>query len=1104
MLASFAAVVLFCATANNPPNTPTITEPAFDGRVVNPEDVHMETAPFSDPDAGDTHAATDWEIWLADDPQQVVWAALNITGIEKVHIHLGNGIFQGAFDGRTSLLPNTNYFLRARHKDSSGDPNTQWSPYAIRYFSTGDLSTVFPLQLDDVASSPLPTWVDGTSTPALLPAGAQPATLRIESAIGETLLQLSGGVGQNQITNPATLPAHVNIRVTIAAGGQSLALPATDLTVTDSAGVDRTIFLPAISLSASQSVYLWVSSNGSTYYGQPSQTQPVFTSLARGNGVPWSAQPGFKIEVVASGFKLPINIAFVPNAGSQPDSPYFYVIELYGTIKCVHRDYSITTYATDLLNFQPDGAFPGSGEQGLSGCAVDPATGDLFVAMLYDSAPPDGPHYPKVIRLHSTDGGRTMASQSLVLDMPGEEQGESHFISNVSIGPDGKLYVHMGDGFFTETSQDLTSFRGKILRLNLNGTAPSDNPFYNASNGISATDYIYALGFRNPFGGAWRAADNKHYEVENGPAIDRFAQVSPGQNFGFDGTDDSMRIGALYNWIPAGAPVNITFVEPTRFGGSGFPATSMGHAFVTESGPTYATGPQVYGKRIGEYTLNAAGGLVGAPFPLAEYNGSGHATCVGLAAGPDGLYFSDFYLDQGAIEPGDPGANILRIRFVGAADFTADATLGPAPLTVHFTDRSTVPSPTGRSWDFGDGTTDTSLNPTHVYAQNGVYTVRLTVTGAEGPTVLARAHYVKVGQTPTIAVIGGSLPLSSADQAVASHLTSLGYSVQTYGDLPPQRPSAQTLAAANDVVMITSTVNPANIAGEFRTANVPLVFWNSDLLQLGWEAMSEGGGQIGGQSDITITDATHPIMRGQTAGDLTVYQPASSVSYVLGDRGFDTDVLAVRSDTQDPLVMVADQGGVMLRQYVTPARRAFLFFGDSSYLQANAQARQILDQAACWAGLFDPGVSAPPVPLIAIGGANAVFTVGATGGAPLSYHWRKNGVFLSNGGRISGATSATLTISAAISTDAGDYSCDVSNRCAVTTSPAAHLTVTSCYANCDNSTTQPILNVLDFSCFLNKFAAGDPYANCDNSTTPPVLNVVDFSCFLNKFAVGCP
>ncbi len=60
-----------------------------------------------------------------------------------------------------------------------------------------------------------------------------------------------------------------------------------------------------------------------------------------------------------------------------------------------------------------------------------------------------------------------------------------------------------------------------------------------------------------------------------------------------------------------------------------------------------------------------------------------------------------------------------------------------------------------------------------------------------------------------------------------------------------------------------------------------------------------------------------------------------------------------------------------------------------------------------------------------------------------------------------------------------------------------------CYANCDGSTTPPILNVNDFICFLNTFAAADAYANCDGSTTPPVLNVLDFVCFLNSFAAGC-
>jgi hypothetical protein len=61
-----------------------------------------------------------------------------------------------------------------------------------------------------------------------------------------------------------------------------------------------------------------------------------------------------------------------------------------------------------------------------------------------------------------------------------------------------------------------------------------------------------------------------------------------------------------------------------------------------------------------------------------------------------------------------------------------------------------------------------------------------------------------------------------------------------------------------------------------------------------------------------------------------------------------------------------------------------------------------------------------------------------------------------------------------------------------------------CYANCDGSTQAPVLNVLDFNCFLNRFASGGVYGNCDGSTQSPVLNVLDFNCFLNRFAAGCP
>jgi cytochrome c len=61
-----------------------------------------------------------------------------------------------------------------------------------------------------------------------------------------------------------------------------------------------------------------------------------------------------------------------------------------------------------------------------------------------------------------------------------------------------------------------------------------------------------------------------------------------------------------------------------------------------------------------------------------------------------------------------------------------------------------------------------------------------------------------------------------------------------------------------------------------------------------------------------------------------------------------------------------------------------------------------------------------------------------------------------------------------------------------------------CYPNCDGSTTPPVLNVLDFNCFLGAFRAGHFYANCDGSTAAPILNILDFNCFLNRFSAGCP
>ena len=115
----------------------------------------------------------------------------------------------------------------------------------------------------------------------------------------------------------------------------------------------------------------------------------------------------------------------------------------------------------------------------------------------------------------------------------------------------------MGDGSDPGTALDPTSFRGKVLRVNLDGSPPPSNPFYDAGDGIDARDYTWVLGVRNPFGGDLRTADGELYIVENGPGTDRLSRGAAGTNFGWNGLDASMATGALHNWNPATGPVDL-------------------------------------------------------------------------------------------------------------------------------------------------------------------------------------------------------------------------------------------------------------------------------------------------------------------------------------------------------------------------------------------------------------------------------------------------------------------------------------------------------------------------------------------------------------------
>lgn len=658
------------AQGNSPPNTPTISEPVALSRV-SAFDVHMETLAFADPDPNDRHAASDWELWTAN-PALRIWSALAVTGGDRVHIHLADGRFEGSHAGRTFLNPSTRYRLRVRHQDDSGDPQSSWSAWATVLFDTAALDQATALELDDVVASPLPIWTDPNGLEVELPATSD-ASLRLESPTAQLLLRLDASPSPgNAITNPPALATHEPVRVVLHGGSRPgfVPLPETNLTVLGRGCHAVTIRLPAATLFPGATLVYWVSLEGQTYVGNLAQTSPSFATPARGLAAPWVVRDaGYVVEVVAQDLRMPVNLAFVPRPGPLPGDPKLYVTELYGTIRTITNDGTVLTYATGLLNYTPNGAFPGAGEQGLTGIAVDPVSGDVFASMLRYNASLAA-NDPRIVRFHSTDGGRTAGSQQTILQMTGESQGQSHQISCLEI-VNGELHCHMGDGFVTATARSLASYRGKILRMNLDGSPVASNPFHDG--GVrDARDYVYAYGVRNPFGGAWREADGFRYVVENGPSIDRFARIVPGRDYLWNGSDSSMLNHALYNWNPARGPVNLAFVQDASFGGSGFPVAKRGHAFVTESGPTYAPGRQALGKRITEFVLDAAGNRVSGPTPFVEYVGDGYATAVGLAAGPDGLYFTEFYRDRNTTGPTATGGRVLRVRYGDRGDCNAN------------------------------------------------------------------------------------------------------------------------------------------------------------------------------------------------------------------------------------------------------------------------------------------------------------------------------------------------------------------------------------------------------------------------------------------------
>lgn len=344
------------------------------------------------------------------------------------------------------------------------------------------------------------------------------------------------------------------------------------------------------------------------------------------------SRAGFSEEPVATGLDFPVAIAFAP------DGRLFFTERFSGKVRLITNPTAATPRLLPdaVYRFGPVSTYF---ERGLLGLALDPDfqnNGYLYV--YYSHRGRDAktdPYRHRLMRI-TVKGDRGGSPVALLDRLPigsASESGPGNHNGGILVfGPDGKLYLSIGELATPRNSQDLDSFAGKVLRLNSDGTAPTDNPFYDSKRPTAPRSYIYAFGLRNSFGLAFEpgpAGKARLFATENGPATnDELDIIEPGKNYGWD--DD--RVSGVRNkpeyvdpilvYHRTIAPTGIAFYTGTRY-----PEPYRGKLFFTD----WNEG----GIRM--VTLTERDSVVAASVQDDLFRHRGGA--VDLKMGPDGLLY---------------------------------------------------------------------------------------------------------------------------------------------------------------------------------------------------------------------------------------------------------------------------------------------------------------------------------------------------------------------------------------------------------------------------------------------------------------------------------
>lgn len=176
-----------------------------------------------------------------------------------------------------------------------------------------------------------------------------------------------------------------------------------------------------------------------------------------------------------------------------------------------------------------------SGERGLLGIAFDPNfAANQFLYVYYTVS--TNPRHNRVSRFTANGDVVVPGSEQVILELDNLTSATNHNGGAIHFGPDGKLYIAVGENATTSNAQTLGNMLGKILRINSNGTIPTDNPFFNNATGNNRS--IWALGLRNPFTFAFQPGTNRMFINDVGAsAWEEINDGIAGSNYGWPATE---------------------------------------------------------------------------------------------------------------------------------------------------------------------------------------------------------------------------------------------------------------------------------------------------------------------------------------------------------------------------------------------------------------------------------------------------------------------------------------------------------------------------------------------------------------------------------------